>query len=126
MSGKYKSISHEMQRVLDLGLIDRWLRGMTDIVPQPSPRGDPDGEAFNTHLFTVGADSDIGQNDITGMVGFRQLLTTCAKQNVRLDSDILPDGHLRIAFEPSQGFRASRIFGATYSNVTPASFGNRH
>lgn len=120
MANKYKSLGHEMQRVIDLGLIDQWLRGLGDMVPRADMH---DEDGFNTHLIAYDCVNTIEPAHIQALAGCRQLLDGCTRRNVAVEMDLLPDGHVVVAFRPEDNFNASRIFGMSYSNVRPVSFG---
>lgn len=134
MSNHFKGLSLPLQKVIDLGEIDRWLRGVAELVPQrsdaraPAPaNGQTDGidvsfHDFNSHCLHFGNSHLITCGDIERMVGFRQLLTTASQRNVRLDICDHGGGHLEVNFAPDEPFRASRVFGASYSNVLPVIF----
>lgn len=123
MANKIKSLGHEMQRVIDLGLIDHWLRGLSQIAPRPISR-DPDDYAddFNTHLIAYDSIDSIDAAQIQNLTGCRQLLATCNKNNVLVDLKISNDGHLSVAFQPEFEFNKSTVFGASYHNVLPTLF----
>lgn len=133
MSHEFNGLSLPLQKVIDLGEIDRWLRGVAGIVPQrsiavPDAAGAVDMQAaahdFNTHTLYYGNSHLITTGDIERMVGFRQLLTAASQQNIRVDVDDLGGGQIEVAFIPDKAFSQSRIFGASYSNVLPALFGH--
>jgi hypothetical protein len=137
MSYEFSNLSLPLQKVIDLGEIDRWLRGVAEIVPQPSaavlseavgtatdlPMGVIEHD-FNTHTLYFGNSHLITTNDIERMVGFRQLLTAASRQNVRVDVDDMGGGQMEVSFTPGEAFSKSRVFGASYSNVLPALFGH--
>lgn len=120
MANKYKSLGQEMQRVIDLGLIDRWLRGLGDLVPRADMH---DEDGFNTHLIAFDSCDSIAAEHIQPLTGCRQLLAGCSQQDVAIEMDFLPDGHLCVAFKPEAAFSRSRIFGASYHNIVPVAFG---
>ena len=123
MGNKIKSLGYEMQRVIDLGLIDNWLRGLSEITPRPLSRDAADyADDFNTHLIAYDCIEGIEPAHIQNLQGCRQLLTTCDKRDVSVEVKILDDGHLSVAFQPENQFKSSRVFGASYHNVTPAPF----
>lgn len=134
-----KELKLPLQKVIELGAIDRWLRGIAQIAPQPATAetrlaagrdlpfaafdaGHPD---FNTHHFAVNRGSLVTTEDIERMVGFRQLLNAVSHNNVKLELTLLHDATLAVAFEPEENFAQSHIFGKSYSNVRPAMFGRR-
>jgi len=133
MPNHFKGLSLPLQKVIDLGEIDRWLRGVAELVPQ---RSDSGGERaaeethgitvsfhdFNSHCLHFGNSHLITCADIERMVGFRQLLAASSQKNIRLDICDHGGGHLEVSFSPEEPFRASRIFGASYSNVLPVIF----
>ncbi|MDY0008067.1 MAG: hypothetical protein RBS08_00020 [Bdellovibrionales bacterium] len=137
MSNHFNRLSLPLQKVIDLGEIDRWLRGVAELTPpQDRPNRtaikvdafeDADGflldaQNFNTHCLHFGNSHLITCGDIERMVGFRQLLTAASQQNIRLDITNHGGGHLEVCFSPAESFRASRVFGACYSNVLPIMF----
>lgn len=138
MSNHFNSISLPLQKVIDLGEIDRWLRGVAELVPLPeqpedtssSLQGcneDADGfllseHDFNSHCLHFGNSHLITSGDIERMVGFRQLLATASQHNIRLDVSDHGGGHLEVCFTPTEPFKGSRIFGASYTNVLPVMF----
>jgi len=134
MSQDFKDLSLPLQKVIDLGEIDRWLRGVAEIVPQRNtpleaqaiPVPHPHGESlqnFNAHTLYFGNSHLIDAADIERMVGFRQLLTAASQQNVRVDVTDMGSGHIEVAFDPDAPFSRSRIFEASYANVLPVIFG---
>jgi hypothetical protein len=138
MSNHFNSLSLPLQKVIDLGEIDRWLRGIAELVPLPERSGSPhlaphgnnedaDGfllseHDFNSHCLHFGNSHLITSSDIERMVGFRQLLATASQHNIRLDVSDHGGGHLEVCFDPAEPFRGSRVFGASYANVLPVVF----
>ena len=129
MSNHFKGISLPLQKVIDLGEIDRWLRGVAEIVPCRSRSTDPPDTAlsgpdhdFHSHSLHYGNSHLITERDIERMVGFRQVLSSASQQNVRVDIDNHGGGHMEVSFTPEEPFRASRVFGACYTNVLPVIF----
>lgn len=132
-----KSVHH---RVMELGSIDRWLRGIADIVPQPTP---PDYTftqerdmhtitglevAYldtNMHVLSLDEATAVADEEIEKMKGFRDLVNAASHNNVRVDITNIGGNGLEISFEPDEPFSRSRIFGASYTNVLPAFFGGR-
>ncbi len=118
-----------LQKVIDLGEIDRWLRGVAEIVPARSrhdnppetTRSDTDHD-FHSHSLHYGNSHLITERDIERMVGFRQVLSSASQQNVRVDIDNHGGGHMEVSFTPDEPFRASHVFGACYTNVLPVIF----
>lgn len=138
MSYEFSDLSLPLQKVIDLGEIDRWLRGVAGIVPQRSAvQSDPappetapplievSTQDFNTHTLYFGNSHLITTGDIERMVGFRQLLAAASQQNIRVDVSDLGAGQMEVSFAPSEAFSRSQVFGASYSNVLPALFGSR-
>lgn len=135
MSYEFSDLSLPLQKVIDLGEIDRWLRGVAEIVPQRSaalpgaafgadmPLPEVAEHDFNTHTLYFGNSHLITTKDIERMVGFRQLLAAASQQNIRVDVDDMGGGQMEVSFTPDEVFSRSRIFGASYSNVLPAIFG---
>ncbi len=136
MSHDFSNIKLPLQKVIELGQIDRWLRGVAEIVPHPAPvdaRFSPERDLhsnglsvvqqdFNTHILTINAKSHVGTEDIERMVGFRNLLSAASKQNVRVDVNSEDGKSLEVSFDPDEVFARSRVFGASYANVLPAIF----
>src|SRR5690554_3290940 len=105
MSYEFSDLSLPLQKVIDLGEIDRWLRGVAEIVPQrcaAPPEDDddipsaPDTTAhnFNTHTLYFGNSHLITTRDIERMVGFRQLLAAASQHNIRVDVDDMGGGQM--------------------------------
>lgn len=123
MANKIKSLGHEMQRVIDLGLIDHWLRGLSQIAPRPTSRDPADyADDFNTHLIAFDCVDSIQASHIQNLAGCRQLLATCSKHDIVIDLKISNDGHLSVTFRPELEFKHSTVFGASYHNVLPTLF----
>lgn len=129
MSNHFKGISLPLQKVIDLGEIDRWLRGVAEIVPSQRRRETPSDAApsggtndFHSHSLHYGNSHLITERDIERMVGFRQVLSSASQHNVRVDIDNHGGGHMEVSFTPEEPFRASRVFGACYTNVLPVIF----
>lgn len=123
MANKIKSLGHEMQRVIDLGLIDHWLRGLSQITPRPVSRDAQDyADDFNTHLIAYDCVDSIDAAQIQNLAGCRQLLATASKNNVYVELKIIDDGHLSVTFHPELEFKRSTVFGASYHNVLPTLF----
>jgi hypothetical protein len=135
MSQDFKDLSLPLQKVIDLGEIDRWLRGVAEIVPQrnapvdtqavPAPHNPSDLtlQNFNAHTLYFGNSHLIDGTDIERIMSFRQLLTTASQQNVCVDITNMGSGHIEVAFDPHAPFSHSRIFEASYANVLPVIFG---
>lgn len=118
-----------LQKVIDLGEIDRWLRGVAEIAPGRSRGQGMPGTALSdsdhdlhSHSLHYGNSHLITERDIERMVGFRQLLSSASQQNVRVDIDNHGGGHMEVSFTPQEPFSASRVFGACYTNVLPVIF----
>lgn len=140
MSKDINDMKSVHQRVMELGSIDRWLRGIADIVPQPTP---PDFSFTqerdmhtitglevtyldtNLHVLSLDASSALEENEIEKMKGFRDLVNAASHNNVRVDVSNINGSGLEISFEPDEPFSRSQIFGASYTNVLPAFFGVR-
>lgn len=138
MSYEFSDLSLPLQKVIDLGEIDRWLRGVAGIVPQrctaqqDSPAAETalplievSAQDFNTHTLYFGNSHLITTTDIERMVGFRQLLAAASQQNIRVDVSDLGGGQMEVSFAPNEAFSRSQVFGASYSNVLPVLFGGR-
>lgn len=123
MADKIKALGHEMQRVIDLGLIDNWLRGLSQIAPRPVSRDAADyADDFNTHLIGYDCVDSIKPDHIQNLAGCRQLLATCSKHDVFVEVKFSKDGYLSIKFQPELQFNNSVVFGASYHNVLPTLF----
>ena len=136
MSNHFNNLSLPLQKVIDLGEIDRWLRGVAELVPLSAETAQGSAQSresctdayevtahdFNTHALYYGNSHLISGGDIERMVGFRQLLAAASQRNIRLDVSDHGGGHLEVSFTPDEPFRASRIFGASYANVLPVIF----
>jgi len=137
MSYEIKELKLPLQKVIELGTIDRWLRGIAKIVPlRATPAAAKDAEAevgglsslrqdFNTHTLSINRSSLVGTDDIERMVGFRSLLNAASANNVSLNVSSVDGAALEIAFDPDKNFSRSHIFGASYANVLPAAFTGR-
>jgi len=134
-----KELKLPLQKVIELGTIDRWLRGIALITPHPAnaetrltagrdlpfaafDAGHPD---FNTHHLTINRSSLVLSEEIERMVGFRQLLNAVSHNNVKLELTLREDATLAVTFAPEEPFAQSHIFGKSYTNVRPAIFGRR-
>lgn len=124
-----------MQKVLSLGEIDRWLRGLVHLVPkhEKNPDQQPqhtDGMEVefldvNTHIMPY--DTPLIENeDIERMHGFRQLVAACSQANVKVDMALPGHSAVQVVFEPAEAFSRSMIFGTTYANVLPVMFGAKN
>lgn len=123
MANKIKSLGYEMQRVIDLGLIDHWLRGLSQITPRPLSRDPADfADDFNTHLIAFDSTDSITADHIQNLTGCRQLLATCNKHDVFVEMKFNEDDHLSVVFQPEHQFKKSVVFGASYHNVLPTLF----
>lgn len=126
MSKHFNGLSLPLQKVIDLGEIDRWLRGVAQIVPAQNgkTRQNPSAPSGDFHSYSLhyGNSHLITPRDIERMVGFRQLVSSASQQNIRLDVADHGSGHLEVSFTPEEPFCASRVFGACYTNVLPIIF----
>ncbi|MEZ0262737.1 MAG: hypothetical protein ACAH80_17155 [Alphaproteobacteria bacterium] len=124
-----------MQKVLSLGEIDRWLRGLVHLVPkheknQPQQQMQTEGMEVefldvNTHIMPY--DTPLIENeDIERMHGFRQLVAACSQANVKVDMALPGHSAVQVVFEPAEAFSRSMIFGTTYANVLPVMFGAKN
>ncbi len=123
MASKVKCLGYEMQKVIDLGLIDQWLRGLCEIVPRSAlthPR--PVDDEFNTHLIAYECTDAINTLHIQNLTGFHQLLSASAQQNVAVDIYLRKNGYLMVSFKPERQFKLSQVFNARYMNVVPRLF----
>jgi hypothetical protein len=135
MSKDIKDVELPLQKVIDLGEIDRWLREILPMMPRNtgdhiqqerelhSAGYEVTHHDFNTHTMAYGTHDLIESTDIEKMVGFRRLVTACSQANMRVDVSLLGHGALEVAFNPEESFSRSRIFGASYANVLPVMFG---
>jgi hypothetical protein len=135
MSKDINNLELPVQKVIDLGEIDRWLREILPMMPRHA--GEPTTPErdmrtagyeimhhdFNTHIMSYGTSTLIESMDIEKTVGFRRLVTACSQANMRVDVTMLGHGSLEVAFNPDETFSRSRIFGASYANVLPVMFG---
>jgi hypothetical protein len=140
MSKDINNLELPLQKVLDLGKIDSWLRGIVQLIPRPvdpacrfSQEKDMHSAAlevthqdFNTHALAYGTHDLIETADIEKMEGFRRVVNACSKADVRINVALLAHGALEVSFDPDEAFARSEIFGASYANVLPAMFGIRN
>ena len=122
MANKIKSVSLEMQRVIDVGLIDCWLRGLCDITPRPRHGQPADDGGYNTHMIYFDSAEAIGSADIIKMTGLGQLLTGCTQHDVGVNIKLADEHHLRVEFKPELSFAATAVFDTAYGNVVPTVF----
>lgn len=139
MAKDFKDLSLPLNKVIELGQVDRWLRGIADIVPQPT---DHTQEVMqerelhaslpgltvavldsNAHILPFAEGNLVEQSDITRMKGFQQLIQSASRSNVRVDIESVGNAALEVNFEPDEPFSRSQVFGATYANVIPALIG---
>ncbi len=111
-----------MQRVIDLGLIDSWLRGLSEIIPRPRHGTMPDDNAYNTHMIYFDSAEHIGSTDISKLTGLGQLLTGCTQQDIGITVTLDDERHLRVEFRPELPFASTTVFETGYGNVVPTSF----
>lgn len=139
MAKDIKDLSLPLNKVIELGQVDRWLRGIADIVPQPTDHSDDVMQErelhaslpgvtvavldSNAHILALAETSLIDQSDITRMKGFQQLIQSASRSNVRVDIESVGGVALEVNFEPDEPFSRSQVFGATYANVIPAVIG---
>lgn len=138
MVNDFSKLKLPLQKMIAWGEVDRWLRGIADLTPTAAEANyhisqeedlhtaqhiDVIYHDFNTHNLSYDTQGLISTDDIEKMVGFRQLITACSKNNVRLEIATPGQGNLEVSFDPEQLFSSSRIFGASYANVLPALFG---
>ena len=135
MSKDINNLDLPLQKVIDLGEIDRWLREILPMMPRHHGEGTtPEREMhvaglevthhdFNTHVMAYGTHNLIESSDIEKKPGFRRLLTACSQANMRVDITMLGQGNLEVSFHPEDPFSRSRIFDASYVNVLPVMFG---
>ena len=100
MSKDINDMKSVHQRVMELGSIDRWLRGIADIVPQPVPPDfsfsqERDMHSLtglevtyldtNLHILSLDDANAVADEEIEKMKGFRDLVNAASHQNVRVD-----------------------------------------
>ena len=139
MSRDFKDKSLPLDKVIELGSIDRWLRDIAKMVPKPADPGNsfsqerdlhsviPGYEVTaldpNMHVLPFASRDLITDSDIGRMKGFQSLMATASQKNVRVDIASINGDAIEINFEPDEPFSRSRAFGASYANVLPAIFG---
>jgi hypothetical protein len=139
MAKDIKDLSLPLNKVIELGQVDRWLRGIADIVPQPTDHSDDVMQErelhsslpgltvsvlnSNAHILPFAETDLVEKSDITRMKGFQQLIQSASRSNVRVDIDSVGGAALEVNFEPDEPFSRSQVFGATYANVIPAVIG---
>jgi hypothetical protein len=139
MAKDFKDLSLPLNKVIELGQVDRWLRGIADIVPQPTDHAEQVMQErelhaslpgvtvavldSNAHILPFAETNLIEQSDITRMKGFQQLIQSASRSNVRVDIESVGGAALEVIFEPDEPFSRSQVFGATYANVIPAVIG---
>ena len=118
------SLSKPLQKVIDLGLIDLWLRGIVPLVPKKPKKELSDMAVdFNRHALGYLSVDSIVPADIEPMVGFRQVIAAASQRNIKIEVTMAQSGDIEIAFSPEKPFTESLVFGASYANVLPAIFG---
>ncbi len=141
MAKDIKDLSLPLNKVIELGQVDRWLRGIATIVPHPTDHSDDvlqERELHaslpgltvavldcNAHILPFAETNLVEQSDITRMKGFQQLIQSASRSNVRVDVDSVGGAALEVNFEPDEPFSRSLVFGATYANVIPAVIGTK-
>ena len=135
MSKDFKHLKPAVDRTINLGIIDNWLRGVCGMVPESSAKKQPSTQEqeiegmdvvfldANTHTLSYGSHELIKEADIEKMVGFAQLVKACSQNNVRLDFANAGQGNLVVDFTPEEPFTKSEVFGAKFTNVLPGVFG---
>lgn len=135
MSKDFKHLKPAVDKTINLGIIDNWLRGVCGMVPESVHKKQAtvqeqeiDGVEVtfldaNTHTLCFGSHELIKESDIEKMVGFAQLVKTCSQSNVRLDLANMGQGNLVVDFTPEEPFTKSEVFGAKFTNVLPGVFG---
>jgi hypothetical protein len=118
MSFEINDLQLPLQKLIDAGIVDSWLRGIALLTPQ----GLPDLNHY-THKFDP--HSGITPREIERLQGFRQLLQSCAKNDVCVDISNAEPGKLTVAFDPGAPFAQSKVFNSAYARVIPVAFGNR-
>lgn len=139
MSKDFKDKSLPLDKVIELGKIDRWLRDLAGLVPHPTDPGEkfsqerelhasvPGFEVArlnsNHHVLSFNSRDLIADRDIEAMRGFGMVMKTAAQRNVRIDVSSVNGDALEISFDPEETFSRSQAFGASYANVLPVLFG---
>ncbi len=139
MSRDFKDKSLPLDKVIELGSIDRWLRDIAKIVPKPADPGHSFSQERDLHSVVPGYDVAaldphmhvlpfasrdlITEADIERMKGFQSLMATASQKNVRVDISSVNGDAIEINFEPDEPFSRSQAFGVSYANVLPAIFG---
>lgn len=117
MAGKHPAatttLSETMQRFIDLGLIDSWLRGLTDIVPYRHSFSEtsPAEGAFNTHMIGYETAGAITPEQVINLRGFQKLVACAESRDIAFSCHNGTEGYLKITFHPDRPFSATRIFG---------------
>jgi hypothetical protein len=120
MSGNTKGLHLPLQKVIELGKVDGWFRGMSNLTPVAVQTAEDLLEGtydLNTHVLTYG--SLITPDEIAKTIGFRRLLQSCARNDVRVEISAVDAETLRVHFDPPEPFSKSIVFGARYTNVQP-------
>lgn len=139
MSKDFRDKKLPLDKVIELGIIDRWLRGIAKIVPKPSDPGhkftqERDLYAVSPAMLSVPLDSNlhslayasrdlIEERDIEAMRGFQSLMNIARQKDICVVVTSKNGVALEISFDPEAPFSRSVAFGASYSNVLPAIFG---
>ncbi len=131
MSRKIREISPHLQKAVDLGIIDGWFRGLVALTPQQRHAAllhtkeitDRRFQDFNTHTLSYGSYEKISQPEIESMVGFRQLMQACNKNDVQVNVISHGKGALEVSFDPDKTFPLSQVFGARYTKIVPMACG---
>lgn len=115
-----------LRKFIVLGEVDRWLRGLVDMVPAPSNEAQeiPQESALHTagymdvsymdfyhHNLAFGENTGISPEDIKPLTGFRNLIAACSRNNIGVDVQEVCSGNIEVAFDPHAPFSKSSIFG---------------
>ena len=103
-----KKLSPQMNKIIRLGEIDRWLRGLADMVAKHASAL----PMHMDHLLPKSA-GDLSQANIEDTIGFRRLIASCALKNTGLQVEMSQDDNLNISFPDGKEFSDSVIFGVS-------------
>jgi hypothetical protein len=112
-SGKGRKLP--LQKIINLGIVDHWFRGLSVLTPQHGAHDMPphdDTYNFNRHILHHG--TELTRAEIEKSAGFKQLVQSCSKNDVCVDISGGMD-ELEVLFMPERGFSDSCVFGNTAS-----------
>ncbi|MFH1158881.1 MAG: hypothetical protein V1721_08430 [Pseudomonadota bacterium] len=117
MLNDIKGLRLQIQKAIDLGEIDRRLRGISEVTPRFLDTASRPSSTFlyDAYSHTISYASPIRRDEITNMVGFRKLLHACFREDVMLTVKSPDIRTLNIRFEPTSHFSESSVFGASHS-----------